>query len=179
VYTFDTLIDLDKFWNRVVGKWFDDDGASTHDKFYVQQAGHTWYVLGQLEEETAILDKIRKYNIHFYTITAGGDFLDTWCKQYYEDQDFFYTTFKSKGDTSRYFAVYNDSIIQTSYPKDLTKDIDEIYEKTKNFESFEVTKLIRLLRKKVELRVTVLRNPVVAEQLRNFVLSHFKKKSSS
>jgi len=176
LYTFDNLIDLDKFWNKVIGKWFDNDAESSHEKFYVQQSGHTWYVLGQLEEETAILEKIKKYKIGFYTLAVGKTFLDKWCKKYYEDQSFYYTTFKKKGDTSRYFAIYNDNIIQTDYPKELTKEIDEIYKKAKDFKSFEVTKLIKLLRKKVELKITVMRNPVVAEQLRKFILSALKHK---
>jgi hypothetical protein len=175
VYTFDNLIDLDKFWNKVIGKWFEDDPNSTHDRLYVQQSGHTWYVLGQLEEETSILDKIKKYNIRFHTLAVGRTFLDKWCQKYYQDQDFFYKTFKKKGDTSHYFSIYNDKIIQTNYPTELTKEIDAVYSKAKNFESFEVAKLIKLLRKKVELKVTVMRNLVVAEQLRSFILSHFKK----
>lgn len=58
----------------------------------------------------------------------------------------------------------------------MTVVIDETYSKAETFEGFEVTKLIKLLMQKVELKVTVMRNPVVAEQSRNHVLSHFKKK---
>ena len=177
VYTFDNLIDLDKFWNKIIGKWFDDDKENKGDKFYVQLSGHAWYVLGQLGEETAILEKIKKLNIHFYTLANDDTFLDRWSKKYYTDQGFFYTTNKDKKRSSnaRYFAVYNDFVIQATYPEDIAREIDSVYRGTKDFESFEIAKLITILRKKTDLKVTVMRNPVVAEQLRNYILSRFKK----
>jgi hypothetical protein len=174
VYTFDNLIDMDKFWNKIIGKWFDDDAKRPGEKYYTQQSGHTWYVLGQLEEETSILEKIHKHNIHFYTLAVGNTPLDRWCTKYYEDQKFHYTTCKTKGNTSRYFAIYNDFVIQTEYPAQLAREIDEIYARAKDFASFEATRLIMILRKNIELKVTVMRNPVVAEQLRKYILSHFK-----
>lgn len=173
VYTFDNLIDLDKFWNRIIEKWFDKRKDKSS---YVQLSGHTWYVLGQLEEETATLEKIRRYKIPFYTLANDNTFLDRWCKRYYEDQGFFYSTNKEKkrGSNGRYFAVYDEHIIQTTYPEDIRREIDEIYNSTKDFESFEVAKLIKILRKKTELKVTVMKNAVIAEQLREHIMAQFK-----
>ncbi len=176
VYTFDNLVDVDIFWNSLIGKWFDEDKNSKEEKYYVQQSGHTWYVLANLEEETQTLEKIQKNKIRFYTLAIGKLVLDKWSKKYYEDHGFYYTTLKKKkNDTSKYFAVYGDNVIQCTYPVELTKEMDQIYHQAKDFESFDVTRLIKLLRRKVELKMTVMKNPVVAEQLRNYVLSHFKK----
>jgi hypothetical protein len=177
VYTFDNLIDLDEFWNRVIAKWFEEDKENKGKKYYTQQSGHTWYVLANLEEETDILEKIKKHKINFYTLVPGRTVLDQWCKKYYEEHGFYYTVNKKeKKNTSQYFAVYGDNIIQSDYPEELAKNIDALYEKAKDFESFEVTKLIKLLRKKSDVKITVMKNPVVAQQLRNYILSHFKKK---
>ncbi|MBI1970257.1 hypothetical protein HYS47_00770 [Candidatus Woesearchaeota archaeon] len=177
VYTFDNLIDLDKFWNRTVVQWFADDTKNTKEKSYVQLSGHTWYVFGQLEEETSILEKIKKRGITFYTLVNGTTFLDGWCKKYYKDQGFYYTTNrdKKKGANNRYFAVYGDFIIQTTYPEGIARKIDAVYNSTRNFESFDAVKLINILRHKTELKVMMMKNPVVAEQLRHYILSHFKK----
>jgi len=176
VYSFDNLIDLDKFWDRLVAKWFEDDKEDKREKYYVQLSGHAWYVLGQLGEEAEIMEKMKKLNINFYILANGNTFLDRWSKKYYTDQGFFYITNKDKkrGSNARYFSVYNDLVIQTTYPEDIAREIDSIYSGTKAFESFEAAKLITILRKKTDLKVTVMRNPVVAEQLRNFILSHFK-----
>lgn len=173
IYTFDNLIDLDKSWNRIIGRWFDEDAANKGKKYYVQQSGHTWYVLGQMEEETSILEKIKKHNINFYTFAVGNTLLDGWCRRYYEGQGFYYTNGKKKADTSKYFAVYNDNIIQTEYPKGLNREIDKIYNNARNFENFDATSLISLLRQKVDLKVTVMKNAGIAEQLRNVILSAF------
>lgn len=179
VYTFDNLVDLDIFWNSLIGKWFDEDRGVRGDKFYVQQSGHTWYVLANLEEETQILGKILKYNIKFFTLAAGNAVLDKWCKRYYENHGFYYVTSKKKTDASHYFAVYNDHIIQCTYPMSLVEELNNIYRNAKDFESFDVAKLIRLLRKKTELKMTVMKNPVVAEQLKKHILSHFDKKCAA
>jgi len=177
VYTFDNLIDLDMFWNRIIAKLFDEDKENKGKKYYVQQSGHTWYVLANLEEETKILEKIKNYGIEFYTLVNGNSFLDRWCKKYYEEQSFFYKVkLGKKKDVSQYFAVYGDYVIQSEYPKDLSDSIDKLYKKAKDLGSFEVTKLIRLLRKRTTLKMTVTKNPVVAEQLRNYILFQFKRK---
>jgi hypothetical protein len=173
VYTFDNLIDLDVFWNSLIGRWFDEDTGK--EKEYAQQSGHAWYVLANLEEETKTLEKIQKHGIKFYTLAAGKSVLDRWSKKYYEDQGFFYTV-SNNSNTSGYFAVYGNKVIQCTYPKDLVEEMDKIYNQSRDFESFEITKLIKLLRKKVELKMIVMKNPVVAVQLRNFILSHFSKK---
>ena len=182
VYTFDNLIDLDKFWDKLITKWFEADKNNPKEKIYAQLSGHTWYVLGQLGEETAILETIKKHNINFYIFANDNTFLDRWSKKYYEELGFYYTTNKNntkdnkkKTTNARYFSVYNDLIVQAEYPKKIADEIDEVYNNTKDFESFEATKLIKILREKAELKVTVMRNPVVAEQLRNFILGHFKK----
>ena len=105
VYTFDNLIDLDKFWDKLITKWFEADKDNQKEKIYAQLSGHTWYVLGQLGEETAILETIKKHNINFYIFANDNTFLDRWSKKYYNDLGFHYTTNKSKKRSSnaRYF----------------------------------------------------------------------------
>lgn len=177
VYTFENLIDLDKFWNKVVEKWFEED-KETNDKRkkqYIQQAGHTWYVLANLQEETKILEIMKKNSIEFYTFACGNSVLDQWCKKYYHEQGFKYMNSKKKIDTSHYFGTYKDYILQTTFPKEINNEIDKIYQQTHNFESFNVTGLIRALQKKHVFKLIIMKNPLIAEQLRQSVLSHFKK----
>ncbi len=178
VYTFDNLIDLDKFWDKLVAKWFEDDKDNKTEKCYTQLSGHAWYVLGQLGEETEIMEKIKRFNIKFYILANGCTFLDEWSKKYYVDHGFFYITNrdKKKNSNAQYFSVYNNYVIQITYPEEITKKIDSIYNNTKDFESFEAAKLIKILREKTDLKLTVMRNPVVAQQLRSFVLDKFNVK---
>ncbi len=173
IYTFDNLIDLDKFWNVVVGKWFEDDSADKSKKNYLQLSGHVWYVLGQLQEETAIVEKMRAHNIDFYIVAPQDTFLDNWCKIYYEKLGCKFAIAKEKENPARYFSIYKDLIIQTTYPDDLVADIEKIYQQTKSFETFDNAALIKILRGKTEVKVTVMRNPLVTEQLGKFILSHF------
>jgi len=148
VYYFDNLITLDKFWNRILEVWFKDPNLK--DEYLTQQSGHTWYVLGQLEEETAILNSIKERNLKFYTVSVGNTFLDKWSGRYYSEQKFFYTTKKSrkKSQNNHYFIIYDGYIMESIYPDDLTKELDKIYDNAKEITDLNLNELIKVLRKK-------------------------------
>lgn len=173
IYTFDNLIDVDKFWNKIIFQWFKEDSGKA--KYYVQKFRHMWPVLGQLGEETQILEDIKNYKLKFYTLVYANTRLDEWCKKYYADLGFYYNIDKKhETDITNYFSVYGDYIIQSSYPVALAKEIDHIYEKTTDFSSFNVADLIRVLRKKSEIQIMVQKNSLLANQLRQGILDNFR-----
>lgn len=174
IYTFDNLIEVDLFWNKIITKWF-----STHpeikERVYVQQFAHMWPVLGQMQEEASITNVIHKYNLKFYILNNGNTKLDKWCKNYYEGLGAFYTTNPKgkKEENDKYYSIYGDFIIQTTYPKEIANQIDEIYESSTNFENFKAHELIKILKRKIEIKVMVMKNSLIAEQLRKGILAHF------
>ena len=54
--------------------------------------------------------------------------------------------------------------------------MEEIYQTAKDFENFDAIKLSRLLLMKCDIKIIVMRNPLIAEQLRNNVMAKFKEK---
>lgn len=173
VYYFDNLIALDKFWNNILEIWFKD--PNLRDEFLTQQSGHTWYVLGQLEEETAILNSIKEKNLKFYILNDGNTFLDKWSGRYYRGQKFVYTINKSrkKIPKNHYFIIYSDYIMESVYPDDLTKELDKIYDSVKEITDLNLNELIKVLRKKTQLKITIMKNPILAKRLRKDILKHF------
>ncbi len=173
VYYFDNLIALDKFWNNILENWLKDPNLK--EEYLTQQSGHTWYVLGQLEEETSILHSIKEKNLKFYTLSEGNTFLDKWSGIYYKGQRVFYTTNKSRKNDPKnhYFIVYADYIMESVYPEDLTKELDHIYENVKEITDLNLNELIRVLRKKTPLKITIMKNSILAKRLRKDILKHF------
>jgi len=169
VYTFDNLIDSDQFLNRLISKWFEQSPGLQ----YLQKAGHAYFMVGNLEEENRINELMKSKKVEFYTLVGGGTPLDKWAGGYFRKQGFHYK--HGEGDTSKYFAVYGDRLFQYETPSRLTKKIDVVYKKAKNFEALDVAALITFLRKRIALKVTVMNSPLLAEQLRNLILLHFKK----
>jgi hypothetical protein len=175
IYTLRNLLEADKFWNNIIAKWFEEDKNQEKPSTYAQLCGHTWYVFGQMGEETAIVDKSRRFKINAFILCNGDTYLDRWCKKYYSDLGSHFTTNKdkNKGDNAKYFGTYKNYIIQTEYPKWLTEELDSIYVKAKNFDTFNAQRLTKAVLKKTPIKIIVMRNNLLAEQLRKSVLAHF------
>jgi hypothetical protein len=118
---------------------------------------------------------MKKYDIKFYILCNGDGYIDNWCKKYYEDLGCFYTTSKEKSQNNKYYSIYKDFIIQCEYPKWLVEEIDEVYKKAKDFNSFDAQKLAKILLKESNVRIMVMRNPLIAEQMGKIVLDKFRK----
>lgn len=173
VYQVDNLIDLDKFWIKIFEEWFDD--PKLKDDHLVQLCGHTWYILGQLENEEACLKNIKDHKLKFYTLVDSNTPLDKWASKYYTDWKFHYTT-KKTSDISHhkhYYIVYADMIMESVYPEKLAKDLDTIYNTAKKIGDLDLKKFISILKRKEQLTITIMKNKPLADQLRKEVLSYF------
>lgn len=173
VYHMDNLIDLDKFWIKIFEGWFDDPEKS--DEKLVQLCGHAWYILGQLENEEECLRNIKKHGLDFYTLVDSNTPLDQWSSKYYTDWGFQYATKKDSdiAHHNHYYIVYDDMIMESVYPQNLARDLDSIYECTEKIGDLDLNKVIKILRRKEDLKITVMQNRPLAAQLRKGILSHF------
>jgi len=128
-------------------------------------------MVGHLEEEHRINEIMKKHKVKFYTLVGGKSKLDTGTGSFFTDQGFHY---KSKGNTTRYYAVYNDNLFQYELSKPYADEIDQAYNKATSIEKLSIEKLISLLRRKTNIKMTVMKSSLMAEQLRQNILSHFK-----
>jgi hypothetical protein len=174
VYTVDNLIDLDKFWIKICEGWYDD--LKLHDDKVVQLCGHTWYVLGHLENEDACLQVIKNHGLKFYTLIDGNSFLDHWSGSYYAKWGFHYKTKlqSTNKNHNHYYLVYDCMVIEAVYPDGLANDLEKIYRNVKKIEDLDLNQVIKILRRKEQLKVTVMRNKPLADQLREGILAHWK-----
>jgi len=116
---------------------------------------------------------MKKHKVKFYTLVGGKSKLDDWAGAFFKDQGFNYRG--GEGNTTNYFGVYNDNFFQYQLDEKFANEIDHVYNSATSIEKLSVEKLISLLRRKISVKITVMKNSLMAEQLRNHVLSHFKK----
>ena len=73
------------------------------------------------------------------------------------------------------YVVFMDAVIQVFYPKDILDAINKVFDSAKGINDVNIKKLSELVfERKTTIPVIITRNHVLAEQLRNRVLSYFK-----
>lgn len=171
VYAMRNLIELDKFWIKVFETWFEESSG----KVLAQVCGHAWYILGQLENETACLQNIRNHKLQFYTLIDDTTPLDRWAARYYEGFGFKYKMRKAQNSLrNHYYIVYGDRIMECVYPEKLAKDIQKVYDSVRNIKDLDLKKFIQILTREEDLKITVMRNKPLAEQLRKGIMAHWQ-----
>ena len=168
VYTFKNLIDTDQYLNHLILEWFKQNPGGK----YLQFCNHAYFALGNLKEESKINEKIKYYKVQFYTFAGSNTLLDKWVGRYFKGQGFHYIS--EKQDVQPYFGVYRDFYFQYETPPEITKELDKIFSQTRDLKSLDFAKLINLLRKESNIKVTVMKNPLVASRLRETIENRFK-----
>jgi hypothetical protein len=75
------------------------------------------------------------------------------------------------------YIVLGDFVMQIYYPKDVMREMDNIFSSVKSVNDLNTQKLFeQIFEKKTTIPVTIMKNPILAKQLRNRILSYFKKK---
>ena len=168
IYTFDNLVDLDWFLDQLIKTWFEE----SPEHIYVQHAGHAYFVIANLEEEHKTIEALQKNKVTFYTSVGGKSLLDSLAGKYFTNQGFKHCL--GVGSTTQYFGAYIDRLFQYELPPKLTKQLEHFYTRTNALEDLDISALINILRQECKIKVMILHNSLLAEQLRERVLSEFK-----
>ena len=77
----------------------------------------------------------------------------------------------SSFDKSYYVGTYGDLIIQAQYPDELVKDLDLFFKRNKTIKNFNLKELSDLVGRKVEVKLTVIKNLEMAKQINQSIIS--------
>lgn len=77
-------------------------------------------------------------------------------------------------DNTYYVGTYSELIIQTKYPKELSEDIDQLFQKTKTFEDLDIKKLHDIANQKTTIKLTVIKNLEMAKQLGRSIIEQIE-----
>jgi hypothetical protein len=173
-YTFENFIKTDQFCNEIILDWAYNLKEGDNCTFCFQSP-HYWYIFGQLVLESNFLSEIKKLKVDAYYIADGKTILDKWTKRFYDEHRINFAINASKKITNTTMSVFGDLVVQYDYPQDLYDAIEEFYVSTVSLENLDLSRLANLLKFNTEIKMTVIRNKMIAQKLKEELLSQFKK----
>jgi len=172
VYSFRSVLEKDKFWCKLHEKWVLENGRV--DKRPTAWWGaHCWWVLAQLDNEDALVKQIKKHGCQMFWLNSGATFLDKWSKHYYQGKGLHYRSGVKNADHSVYIMAIGDYVFESRYPKELVKELEKFYNGVRNIRDMNLGKLMDILKKEREIKMTVIKNKILANQLRKEILKKF------
>jgi len=174
-YTFETLLQVDKFWGELVLDWA-YNLKKEDDKRFVFNGPHCWYVLGHLGAEYDFLNLLKANGVTCYYLVEGKTLLDKWSKDFYQTNGAVYKINEKKNPhiLRTAMGVFGDNIIQFDYPEDIFRQMEKFYSSTKSFSSLEINKIAEILKKKTSIKFIFSKNQVVADKLKEEIIAKCK-----
>jgi hypothetical protein len=174
-YTINTLIDSNKFWNKILEEWAKNIQKG-EPRINAWQGPHAWWVLIHADHESEFIETFKKYEIEAYLLGTSNTPLDKYTLKYYTDLGMHSKALKSQPedqDQSCYMATCGDTVIQTYYPAKKVKQLEEFYAKTKKVSDVNWKQLMDIVSEEIDMKVTVFKNPEIANKIRTDILKHF------
>lgn len=141
---------------------------------YASQTHHMKSPIGFSEKSLKIVEAIEKYQKHCYMLVASNSPIDNWCANYYKRD---LINIKMGVATKRKFdiIVLGDEIVTIHTPSIIIRTIDKMY-KEKEIKNLNMLKFYReVYEKKVPTKVQIIKNHLMAEQIRKTIIQCFKK----
>jgi len=176
VFTFNSLNTMMKFWQELMEDWVINFKKGEYN-VNVYQAAHAWEGLLHLDKEKNLMSTLNKKGIKSYIVSTGNTLLDKNIKKFYEGigVKFMIIPSQSTFDRSYYVGTYGDLIIQTQYPKELVSEMDNFFKKNSGLQSMDINVLLNIVNKKINVKLTVIKNIQMAKQINKSILAQAKK----
>lgn len=174
VFTFNSLNELMKFWQELIDNWFKKFKKGDYP-FNFYQGAHTWEGLLHLENEEKIMGQLKKKRIKSYSVTSGNTQLDKNLAKFYNKINVktIINPSQSSFDKGYYVATYGDLIVQTQYPPKLVNLIEIFFKKNKSLEKLDITELLKIVKIKNKMKLTVIKNLEMAKHINKSILNQF------
>jgi len=174
VYTVNSIYDAENLWGTIIMDWADGlDRSVPHRSTF--QAYHIWTLLFNLKWEEAQLLKLRDINAEMRSLIYSRTFLDSIAVKFYCDSG---VPTRAVDDASFTrgceLGTYDDMIIQLYHPPDVARELDRFYTGVRRLEDMNLSKLSELAKRSVKMKLTVIRNADMANQIRNSLGRQFR-----
>lgn len=176
-FSFNTINDMQIFWQKLIDNWFENFQESDEMNINCWQGVHLWEALIHLDTEKKVMQKLKDKGIRSYILLTGNTTPDKYTKKFYES-----IGIKSSIDSSTnteenyYIGTYGDLIVQVYYPEKLHDKIKDLFKQAKKVDELNVTKLHDIITEKTHIEMTVIKNPSMARQINNDIISRIERK---
>ena len=123
-YYFETLSELDYFWNATVEKWFNFYPEKKYA--YRQKQPFPWFAVMHLDEERRVVANICKKCKAFQTLCADNPMTRRLKPVYTEHPNSTYHLVQNMKHINHAFGVFGDHVIETFHPKSITDVMKKI-----------------------------------------------------
>ena len=122
------------------------------------------------------MGQLKKKGIKSFILSTGNAPLDKNIRKFYLDigVKMVITPSSSSFDRGYYVGTYGDMIIQSNYPEKLVSKLDEFFKKNKTIKDLNLKELSDIVNKKIDVKLTVIKNLEMAKQINKSVLSEVK-----
>lgn len=175
VFEFNSVNEMMKFWQDLIDDW-SKNFKKGKDNINGYQAAHAWEGLLHLDREKELMSQLKKKGIKSYILSTGNKALDKSIKKFYESIgiNFLIDVSTSSFDKGYYVGTYSDMIIQTQYPENVVKDLDNFFKKNKSIKNFNLKELSDIVNRKNKIKLTVIKNLEMAKQINKSILKSFE-----
>ena len=172
VYTVHNLLELDRLWNDLLTNWAKEE---KEDKRNCWRGRHAWWIMPRLQEEDILHDFMIKQGIKTYNLWTENTPLDKIASNYYKKkEEFSRINTRLKVDGDYHIAAFGDNILKFEIPKELSKELDKIYKKTRNLEDLDIKGAIDLFKENVEIEVTLIKDEFLANKVKEEIVGYFE-----
>lgn len=170
VYEFGTLKEMMSFWYSLINDWFEKSASKGDINCY--QCSHAWEALLHLDDEHTFVTKLKEKKVNGYVLITSDSILDRSVKEFYRSHQVkcSIATSRSLFDKSLYVATYGALIIQAVLPKDLVIELEQFFKTAKKIDSYTLSRLSLITKKESSIKLTVIRNKEMAEQMNRSIL---------
>ncbi len=175
VFSFESLNDLMKFWQELIDDWFKKFKKGNYP-INCWQGQHLWEFLIYPETEEKIMSQMKKKGIKAYQLIINNTILDRYISKSYNKIGVKTTNNKSNSsfDKSYCVATYGDLIVQTTYPEKIVKELDKFFKEQKTIENLDLPKLIKIVKQKIPMKLTVIKNLAMAKQINKTIIEQIE-----
>jgi hypothetical protein len=172
VYMFDTLLQADRFWGEIVFDWA-HNLKDSDDHQYFFQGPHMWYPFGHVGVEMDFLSELKSHGVQVLNLIENNTVLDQWVKHFYLAYGAKYAIKPKPESHATAIGVFGDNILQFDYPLEIMRDLDRFFSTTTDLAKLNLTRVAAIVKKKAQIKLTLMRNKVIAENLKKEIGAYF------
>ena len=172
IFRFSSLNEAMIFWEQIVDDWYKNFGKGD-PKINCYQVSHAWEALIHPDKERKIMEILKNKGIKSYILLTGNTPLDKYIKKFYNEIGVKTTIDKSNTEFDKSYGVgtYGETVVQTHYPKDLVRELELFFKKSRNLKNLNLGDLSRIVNKKIDIKLTIIKNESLANQINKSIIS--------
>jgi hypothetical protein len=166
VYTFESVNALLLFWEDLITEW-GRKRKSGDRSINCYQTFHIWEVLLHPDLERRTMSGLHKRGVTSYAVCMGNTPLDRVVCRFYNKIGIKTVMSPSQASFDKGYTVatYGELIVQVQYPQRFIKELDAFFKSNTTMEDLELQRLSQIVNRKTPVKLTVIRNPSMAQQI--------------